>query len=111
MRLPVVTPGQKRVEEARQFSERLYQAFKDGKRLQVRVDADDYVRQRLALSSNVRNFWNQRGFRLRTSVHQDRSLVTVWLEQGHGPKRPKKGLADRSSAWAQRDDYAYMGTW
>lgn len=84
MRLPAITDGQKAIEQAREFHERVWGAYRmhsvgegDGRAL-INVPDELREREQSRISGALKDFWTRRGFRLRT--HQTEGGIQVWIE-------------------------------
>lgn len=83
MRLPTSTPEQQKHEASRQFCEEMYQAFLEGRRIEIPVTPDTYFKVQAQISANTRHFWGGRGFRIRTKADafKTKTVLYVWLER------------------------------
>lgn len=93
MRLPTATHRQAQLEDARQFSERLYTAFLRGVPIGLPITKLNWREVQLETSCNQRQFWHSRGFWIRTRTDKEKTTLTVWLEQGQSPRR-KTGVGE-----------------
>lgn len=89
MRLPALTPEQQKHEASRQFCEEMYQAFLDGRRIDVPVTRETVIKVQARISGNTRHFWSGRGFRIRTKADTANGTLSVWLELGPSKQRER----------------------
>ena len=78
MRLPALTKRTIEIEDARVYHEQLYSYYLAGQQQRLLIPSDDPWRTQLKLSGNLKTFWKERGFRLRT--HQTPQGVELWIE-------------------------------
>lgn len=76
MRLPAITKRQQAYEDARLVHERLYDARLAGQR--VVIPSTDPKRTQAYYSGNLRRFWNERGFALKTKTVP--AGLELWIE-------------------------------
>lgn len=81
MRLPTATPKQQQNEVAREFSERIYQAYQAGQTVDIPVTVHTYTDVQAKISWGLGRFWRSRGFRVCTKTTADRAYLSVWLER------------------------------
>ena len=82
MRLPTVTQGQERYENARALNERLYQTTLQGVPFGVPITKLNWRAVQAEMSANTHRFWYARGYRIRTRTDAEKTTLTVWLEKG-----------------------------
>ena len=73
MRLPDLTESQRKVEDSRQFHERLFAASERGARIRVPVAKGDKIQGAL------HRFWSARGYRLKTH-RVENEWLELWVE-------------------------------
>lgn len=104
MRLPAVTKEHQQNEDSRQWHERVWASFLAQETIAVPVTPWDYVDVQLRISANTRSFWNTRGYRIRTKTNEEKTILTVWLEQieAKAPRtKPDQSDQPAQQAWAQ----------
>lgn len=79
MRLPTTSRTQKLREDSRQFHEALYQAFLDGRRVNIIVSPHTIAAEQLRISGNARKFWADRGFQIRTQAQAGQTVLAIWI--------------------------------
>jgi hypothetical protein len=103
VRLPAVTPQQKQHEASRQFHEALYTAFLGQHGVIVTVTPETANDEQLSVSSRPRAFWRARGFRIRTRIEEQKTVLRVWLEPMVAPEAPRvRKRDDDDLVWQQR---------
>lgn len=78
MRLPAITARQQQQEDARVFHESLWCAFLEQQKIRVLPGPEGVKVKQARVSGNLRRFWNERGYLLKTK--RAAQSLEVWIE-------------------------------